>query len=724
MAGRIKAFQKVKKKSGDGADLTEKKKSIKGRLLFGIIAMCATISVLFGLFNGYLFYRDAKKSTDMRLMESAEAYSQSVENAIDIYKIKIEAIAQYTSITNQNKSADDRKDAMDKLAKDYGFLEVTTADVNGKAANGTDISQMEYFNRALKGETYISTTMRSEELGKTVLVIAAKVNNGQYNGVVTGTLDADVFSKMIDGVSIGDSGYGFIVDKEGKVVAHKDRATVTNETNYIEMGKSDKNFAATSANIQDMIAGNTAIRSSHLRGKTLLMGYTPITNTDGWSLGVVAEKSEMMTGFYQSLVITIILAVLMILASLNMAFRIAGPIVKPIIKLVERIKALDEGDLHSEVPQVNTGDELESLSRSFTGTVNTLNNYINEISAVLSGLEKGDCTVLVTQDYKGDFVQIKDSLNGITYNLNSVFTKIKESSDRVADGSKQISDASQALASGAAEQAATVEELSASVSGVSNRAQQNADNVQKATGYVRQAVSGMDEGNAYMEKLDQSMKEIGQASEKISSITKVIEDIAFQTNILALNAAVESARAGEAGKGFAVVADEVRNLAGKSAEAAKQTAELIGHSVQTVSEGVKIAYETTRILKAAAEKSGQVERTIQEISAASDEQVEAIEQINQGLNQVSSVVQTNAATAEESSASSEELDAQAQVLKQEVERFRLQGEYTQAAEERGFYEAAATATAEIPDYTETQEYTAPKEEYIPPVSYIHDSAKY
>lgn len=722
VAGRIKVFQRVIKKSEEGFDQAGRKKSIKGRLLFGIIAMCVAISVLFGLFNGYLFYRDAKKSTDMRLMESAEAYSQSVKNAIDIYRIKIEAIAQYTSITNQNKSAEDRKEAMDKLAKDYGFLEVTTADVNGKAANGTDMSQMEFFNRALKGETYISTTMQSKELGKTVLVIAAKINNGQYNGVVTGTLDADVFSSMIDGVSMGKSGYGFIVDKTGKVIAHKDRETVTNETNYIEMGKSDKNFAATSANIQDMITGNTSIRTSRLKGRTLIMGYTPITNTDGWSIGIVAEQSEMMAGFYQSLGITIFLAVLMILVSLHMAFRIAGPIVKPIVRLVERIKALDEGDLHSEVPQIDTGDELESLSRSFTGTVNTLNNYINEISTVLSGLEKGDCTVAATQDYKGDFVQIKDSLNGITYNLNSVFTKIKESSDRVADGSRQISDASQALASGAAEQAATVEELSASVSSVSNRAQQNADNVQKATGYVRQAVSGMDEGNAYMEKLDHSMKEIGQASEKISSITRVIEDIAFQTNILALNAAVESARAGEAGKGFAVVADEVRNLAGKSAEAAKQTAELIGHSVQTVSEGVKIAYETTRILKAAAEKSGQVEHTIQEIASASNEQVEAIEQINQGLTQVSTVVQTNAATAEESSASSEELDAQAQILKQEVEKFRLQGEYTTQARESVRYEAAATV--QVPEYNDTEEYTAAVEDDLTPVTYIHDSAKY
>jgi methyl-accepting chemotaxis protein len=478
---------------------------------------------------------------------------------------------------------------------------------------------------------------------------------------------------MIDGVSMGNSGYGFIADKTGKIIAHKNRETVTNETNYIEMAKSDKAYSVLSTNIQDMTAGNTAIRESVFKGKVLVMGYTPISNTDGWSIAVVSDKSEMMSAFYQSITITVVLAVLLIIVSLLFAFRIANPIVTPIINLVKRIEALSEGDLHTEVPQVNSGDELEILSKSFTGTVSTLNNYINEISLILSGLEKGDCTVATAQDYKGDFVKIKDSLNRITLNLNSVFTKIKESSERVADGSKQISDASQALAAGATEQAATVEELSSSVTSVANRAQQNAANVEKATEYVKQAGDGMNEGNAYMEKLDLSMREIGEASQKISSITKVIEDIAFQTNILALNAAVESARAGEAGKGFAVVADEVRNLAGKSAEAAKQTAELIGHSVQTVSEGGKIAHETTRILKEVGEKSALVEQTIQEIAAASFEQVEAIDEINQGLTQVSTVVQTNAATAEESSASSEELDAQAQLLKHEVERFKLQG---------------------------------------------------
>jgi methyl-accepting chemotaxis protein len=686
MKGKFEVIQEAKGSSENGSVLKGRKRSIKKTLLIGIIGLSVSISVLFGVVNGFLFYGNTLDNTNKRLLESSESYSQSVENAIQVYKTKIESVARDTSITSQNK------ETLDALAKQYGFIDLIAVDANGKASNGIDASDKDYFIQAMNGETFISSTFQSEKLNKTILVIATKVNNGKFNGIVSGALDADTFSNMIDGVAIGKSGYGFIVDKTGKVIAHKNRETVAKETNYIEMAKTNKMYSVLSSNIKEMIAGNKGIRESKFNGKVLIMGYTPIKNTDGWSIAIVSDKSEMMTAFYQSSAITAILTVLLIGVSLLFAFRIATPIVTPIINLVKRIEALSEGDLHTEVPQVNSGDELEILSQSFTGTVNTLNNYINEISLILSGLEKGDCTVTTSQDYKGDFVQIKESLNRITLNLNSVFTKIKESSERVADGSKQISDASQALAAGATEQAATVEELSYSITSVSSRAQENAANVKKATDYVKQAADGMNEGNAYMEKLDRSMQEIGQASDKISSITKVIEDIAFQTNILALNAAVESARAGEAGKGFAVVADEVRNLAGKSAEAAKQTADLISHSVQTVSEGEKIAQETTRILKEVSEQSILVEQTIQQIAAASYEQVEAIDQINEGLTQVSTVVQTNAATAEESSASSSELDAQAQVLKEEVERFKLQENAASIVKESNTYDSGYTAS--------------------------------
>ena len=197
------------------------------------------------------------------------------------------------------------------------------------------------------------------------------------------------------------------------------------------------------------------------------------------------------------------------------------------------------------------------------------------------------------------------------------------------------------------------------------------DNVQKSVSYVEKAAQDILDSNEYMQRLNKSMLEIGQASQEISKVTKLVEDIAFQTNILALNAAVEAARAGAAGKGFAVVADEVRNLAAKSAEAAKKTAELIETSVTTVSQGETIATETLKRLTEAAEKSNMAVKFIREIETAARDQAAAIEQINIGLDQVSSVVQTNAGTAEENSAASEELLAQANALLGEISKFEF-----------------------------------------------------
>ncbi len=220
-----------------------------------------------------------------------------------------------------------------------------------------------------------------------------------------------------------------------------------------------------------------------------------------------------------------------------------------------------------------------------------------------------------------------------------------------------------------------MEELSASVTQVAEQAQKNLENVQLATRYTQQAGEGVNAGNEHMEKLTEAMANIDSASGQIARITKTIEDIAFQTNILALNASVEAARAGAAGKGFTVVADEVRNLAAKSADAAKQTAQLIERAVDTVAEGSRITAQTAQILQDVQEKTGLVIGSIVKIHQASSEQAGAIDQIRQGLSQVSIVVQTNAATAEENSATSEEMSAQAVALREEVGKFKLCSDY-------------------------------------------------
>ncbi len=373
-------------------------------------------------------------------------------------------------------------------------------------------------------------------------------------------------------------------------------------------------------------------------------------------------------------IIQLVIIVLVLLISVIIAFFIISITVKPAIMITGAAEKLAKGDLDAQI-HIKGHNEMARMATSLNDAIRLIGSYIQDISHKLGQMSQGDMRVNVDIDYIGDFAAIKEAMINTTTALNHTLLTINSAAQQVSLGADQVSGGAQALASGSSEQASSVEELSASITMIAGQAEENSAIVKTAARYVEEAVTGVNTGNEHMAQLTAAMQDINAASSQISNITKVIEDIAFQTNILALNAAIEAARAGNAGKGFAVVADEVRNLAAKSGEAAKQTAELIQASVSTVGKGTQTTAETAHILEDVGKKAKMVNESIIKINQSSSLQADAIEQIKDGLTQVSAVVQKNAATAEENSAISEEMSGQAATLRGEVAKFQLSTEY-------------------------------------------------
>ncbi len=646
-------------------------KSLKMKMLAFIIAIILGLTVTNMVISITVSYKGITDVVKNDLESTGKLVNSLVVQNLNQMKLSIEASSQGGSLKSINSRV--VTEYLSNQCKLYGYKELEVISMDGtvtRSASGENIGEKYevtgYLEKALNGETSISTTEydNNKEL---VIRVAAPY---EY-GVLLGTYDGSILSDLISDLRIGESGNAFIIDNTGTMIANISPELVLNRQNFVELAKSDKSYTSIGRMFQTMLGGKAGIGNYVYNGDNRFCFYSPVTGSDGWALGVAASVKETTVSIYLVVFAMGVFAIVSIVLGCFLAFWFAGSIAGPVSAIAARMKLFTEGDLSSEVPVVKRRDEIGQLADEITSSVHSVKSYITEIAAVLENIASGDFSRSVGMEFQGDFKVIQESIDRAEDLLSKTMETISISSDEVAKGSAQVSQGAQNLSQGAVEQAASVEELSSSVNEISNSLMSTAravEDVNKQAGRVGEA---MESGNAQMHEMMQSMDQINKKSKEIEKVNKLIEDIAFQTNILALNAAVEAARAGEAGKGFAVVADEVRNLAGKSANAAKDTSSLVADTIAAVNTGTGIAASTGETLNGVLTETKSMVSAIRRSAEELKEQSEKVTQVTYGIEQISSVVQNNSATAEESAAASEELSGQAEGLRELMSRFRL-----------------------------------------------------
>jgi methyl-accepting chemotaxis protein len=354
--------------------------------------------------------------------------------------------------------------------------------------------------------------------------------------------------------------------------------------------------------------------------------------------------------------------------NLNRCIAAVNSLVKDTKNLVQ---ASLDGQLDTRADVSRHQGDFAEVVKGVNDTLDAILLPIKEAQTILENISDGDLQKFITGDYKGDHAIIKTAINNTLSSLNDILSQVGDVSENVAASATELTSASHNLSEGAQEQAASVEEITASVHQTDQQIKQNAENANMANQLVSETNQAATSGQTEMQQLSKAMEEIFDASQNISKIIKVIDEIAFQTNILALNAAVEAARAGQHGKGFAVVAQEVRNLAGRSAQAAKETAEMIESSNKKVNEGVEFAGRTEGALKKIVENVMKVKDLVAEIATASKEQTHAMGQINEGMGQINTAVQNISSQSEETASAATQLTSQSEDLKAQLAKFQL-----------------------------------------------------
>ncbi len=646
-------------------------KSIKSKIQISMLSVMLAGSVLIGVITALLNASGIDTMMKKTLGPATEMAADAVEWRMDNYWTALEEAAASEVFRVSDPMAQELIPIRDDIAQRNGFLYIGKMDVNGFASTGESYADEEYFQQCKSTmKPYISDIMNDGE--RMIFLLEVPIlTNGRFDGLVYAGIDAAFLSDIVVNLAIGTDGVAYVLDHRGNVIGHREKSVVESGSNMIEKVKTDASVADVAAVNQRMIQGETGFGEYKFYGDNKLVGYAPIGGNQKWSIAIEASQREFKSTLDRSILFTILVVVLVVIATFPVAVLVGKSISGPIRACVGRLERLAEGDLQTPTPVVKSQDETGELTKALETTILRLNVVLKDVSQRLTKMGQGDFRDGTTCTYWGDFVTIQDAIEAIHKSLRDMLFQIGQSAGAVATSAGQVSSGAQSLSQGAAEQASAVHELSDTVGGIAESARQTTEAAEEVKRFVGQSGAQLETSVEYVKEMNVAMERIRSSSEEISKIVGTIENIAFQTNILALNAAVEAARVGAAGRGFAVVAEEVRSLASKSDEAAKATKELIESSIAAVQEGRQTVSKVTESLDKTHTISKSVTAQINVVVDAVESQSAAIFQVTEGIGQISSVVQTTSATSQESAATSQELSDQSLRMSNLVGQFQL-----------------------------------------------------
>lgn len=604
-----------------------KQRSIKKKIItymastiVALVLVCATIMAL-----------SMERLTNQILLDTlqpmAKEAAMSVEGNLHILADRMMSIALDKRLTDSAASADQQKQVLTESTEQYEFYMLGLYDVNGKLVLGDGNAPESVASDAvytmLKQTDNLTIADPSVFNGELGIIMGMPVKqNGTTVSYLIGSYKYDALNDVLNSINVGKTGMPIIINQSGKVVGHKDKELVKQGVNVYDM----ENNQSAKEIFDRMITGETGSGSGMVNGENAFVAFAPVRGSN-WYLAIEVPKIDYMYMAYASMMVTLGAAAAMIIIAMIIVYRMAKSISVSLNNVTGRIAALAEGDLKSDVQVTDSQDELETLSKSLQTTVSSVNMYLSEIKDVLSNIASGNLNTDADGDYRGDFIVVKESLTDIIGSLNDIMHEIDRASGRLSGTADALSSQSNELHHASVMQTESVEQLVGEVTKIQENLEEVAENTSGTKNMVGEITDKIADGSVNMEQLLHAMDDIHNNANEISKVSKLIEDIAFQTNILALNAAVEAARAGTAGKGFSVVADEVRNLASKSSEAAKNTTAMIERSTSMIQSGVSLTNSMASAFDEISVASGSIAEITERLSEAVEKQEKSLQEI-------------------------------------------------------------------------------------------------